>query len=111
MHQCKSALHIWVVGESLVELGNLGSEQQAFVDDQPGGERRNVEEILLANVGFSNLGVGAAADHVENAFQLVLGEAVLATHENLFDVGLSGAGGPADRVAIDGRVAPAGKYG
>ena len=50
------------IGQLEVELRDLRRQQQAFVDDGAGGERRDVEVVLVLDVGGGNLVFGALAD-------------------------------------------------
>ena len=90
-----------------VEIGDLGGQQQALVNDGPRGERRDVEEALVGQVRGGDLVFDPLADEVELAFEGVLIEAVGVADEDLLDVGPRGAGDAADGVVVDGRVAPA----
>ncbi len=106
MHQAQGRHHVGV-REFLVEMRNLRRQQQAFVHDGPGRERRHVEKALVRHVGLRDLDFGPLADDAELAFELLFTHAGGAPDENLLDVGLGVArhspyGGPVDR-----RVAPA----
>ena len=54
MHQAERA-HDVGIGELAVEVRHLGGEQQAFVDDGAGGERRDVEVAFVGQVGTRRL--------------------------------------------------------
>jgi hypothetical protein len=95
------------VGEVLKELLDLGGEEEPFVDDGAAAERGDVEEVLVADVGGADFVFDALADDVEFAFELDFGEGGGAADEDLFDVGLGGAGDAADGVDVEGGVAPA----
>ena len=60
------------IGEVLVELGDLRSEQQALVNDRARGERRKVEKAFLPQVRSGDRRFGLLAHYVEFAFERVL---------------------------------------
>ncbi len=75
MHQAERADHFGIA-QLRVEVGDLRRQQQSLVDDGAGGERGNVEEALLGNIGLGDFGLGALADDVELALELVFGHAL-----------------------------------
>ena len=95
------------VGQILEELLDLRGEEEPFINDGPAAERGDVEEVLVANVGGANFVFRALADDVELPFELDFRHADGAADEDLFDVGLGGAGDATDGVDIEGGVAPA----
>ena len=97
----------FAIRQFLVELADLRREQQPLVNDGARGKRRNVEEILLAQVGFGNQRFGLLAHDVQLALERVLVHVRCAPDKKLLDVGLRVARQAPDHVAVDGRVAPA----
>ena len=102
--QCAHRLRI---RELLEEAGDLGRQQQALVDDGPGGKRRDIEEILVVQIRGGDFGFHPLADDEELALECVLVHARRVLDENLLDVRLRSARDPADGVGVDGRVPPA----
>ena len=84
------------IREVLVEVLHLRCEEEALVDDRLRGTG--------ADVAVLRLQLDLAADDEELAFEVVLRE--LGTEEELTDLGHHAAGVVADRVRIDGDVAP-----
>ena len=87
-------------------MGDLRRQQQTFVNDGARGERRDVKKTLVGQAGGGHLVLGAFADHVELAFQLLFGHPPGPPHEDLLDIGLRGARHAANGRGIDGGVAP-----
>ena len=77
VHQAQRAHHIGVA-QLGVEIGDLRGQQQAFINDGAGRERRDVEEVLVGDVGRADFGLGALAHHVELALELVFAHAARA---------------------------------
>ena len=71
VHQAERADHFGIA-QLGIEVGDLRRQQQSFIYDGAGGERRNVEEALLRDIALGDFGFGALADHVELALELRL---------------------------------------
>ena len=105
VHEAQRARHLRI-RQLLVEMHDLRSEQQSLVDDRPRRQRRNVEELLLLQVGLRDRCLGLLAQHVKFAFERVLVHAGRPADEDLLDVGLGVARQAPDRVSVDRSVAP-----
>src|SRR5688572_12406197 len=95
------------VREFPVELRDLRSQQQPFVHDGSRRQRRNVEYVLVLDIGLRDFPFRALAHHVKLAVQLILRQLLLATHEDLLDVGLRSARHSPDSFGVHWRVPPA----
>ncbi len=89
-----------------IEIGNLGGQQKALVNNRAAGKRRDVEEALLPQIGGAHFLFGPFADDIELALQSIFVHAVGALDENLFDIRLRAARQAADGVGIDRCVTP-----
>ena len=106
VHEAERADHFGI-GQFGVEVGDLGGEEQPFIDDGARGERRHVEEVFAWDIALGDFGFGAFAHEVEFALELGFVHSFAAGDEDLLDVGLRVAGHTADGGAVDGRIAPA----
>src|SRR5208337_4904281 len=106
VHQAQRAEALRI-GEIAVEAGDLGRQQQTFIDNGAAAQRRNVEEALVADVGLDDLALGALADDVQLALELVVIHPRGAADKNLLDVRLRDAGDAADGVDVERGIAPA----
>ena len=71
MHQAQRA-HGVRIGQLVVKLRDLRSQQQSFIDDGARRERGNIKEAFVRKIGRGNFRFRALADHVELALQLDL---------------------------------------
>ena len=106
MYQAEGAHHFGV-RELLVEARDLRRQQQAFINDGAGRERRDVENTFVRDIGPGHFRFHAFADDVELALERLLVHAVGATDEDLLDVGLGAARHAADGGAVGRDIAPA----
>jgi len=90
-----------------VELLDLRGEHQSFVDDGATGERRNVEELLLLDLGRGDFIFSAAANQIKTALEIIFGHALGAADKELLYIWLRSAGLAADGITVDRCVAPA----
>ncbi len=96
------------VRQFAVKVGDLGRQQQTFVNDGAGRERGDVEEALVADLfRVGHFRLGALHHDVQLAFELVLGHAAGLADEDLFDIRLGGTGDASDGVAVHGGITPA----
>ena len=71
VHQAQRAGQFGIQ-QLLIEIGDLRREQQSLVDNRARGKRRNVEEILLLQIGLGHGRFRALAHHVQLALERVL---------------------------------------
>ena len=106
VHEAERARHIRI-RKLAVEIRNLRSEQQAFVDDGACRERRNVEHAVVLHVRGGDFRLGPLANNVELALEGVFVHDSCAADENLLNVRLGAAGYAANCGGVDGRIPPA----
>ena len=95
------------IGQFVIELGDLRSEQQSFVDDGARRKRRNVEEAFVRQIRGCDFRFSALAYDVQLAFELVFGHTRCAGNKYLFDIRLRCTCHASDGIRIHRRVAPA----
>ena len=105
MHQTHGADSIGVEKFG-VEFANLVRQQQTFVDDCAGGERRDVKEVLVAHLGLRHLRFAAFADGVKATFEFVGIEAGRTSDKELLDIGLRRTRDAPDGIPFHGCIAP-----
>src|SRR5271170_6093570 len=105
VHQAQGAHHVGI-GKFLVEICDLRSEQQSFVDNRARRKRRNIENLAVSNFGLPDLGLRPLSDHVQFALESIFIEAFAAAYKNLLNVRLGGAGNAADCRGIRGCITP-----
>src|SRR5262245_36312285 len=71
------------VRKLLVKIRNLRCQQQAFVDNDSGRKRWNVEELFFVDLRFRDFLLRAPPHHIQLALQLILRHSRRAADEYL----------------------------
>src|SRR5271165_3448970 len=100
VHQAKRADRIGI-GELAVEICNLGSEQQALVDNRAAGKRRDVEHLRVFNAGLADFILRPLAHDSIFVYSR------RAANEYLLNIRLRSASHAADRGRINRSIPPA----
>src|SRR6266700_3037996 len=106
VHQAQRALGIGI-GKISVEVGNLGREQQTFVNDGATRQRGNVEKFFVFDVRLGYLEFSPLANQVQLPFESLLIHLSWARDKDLLDVRLRSPRNPSNSVPVYGSVAPA----
>ena len=95
------------IKQFIIELADLGGEQQSLVNDGARGKRRDGEHFPLAQVGVAHGGFDPLANDKQFSFESVRRQVIGTAHKKLFNIGLGSAGDPSQNIVIDRNIAPA----
>ena len=104
--QTESADHIRI-GKLAVEVRELGSQHQPFVDDGSARKRRNVKHPRVLYAGLPDLILCTLAHHIQLALESVFVKTRPAADKNLLDVRLRGPRHTPNRRGVNRSVPPA----
>jgi hypothetical protein len=107
VHQTQGA-HRVRIGKLLIEICDLRSEQQAFVDNGPRRKRWNIENLAVGNFRLPDFRLSPLSDYVQLALEgiLIHLRGFAAAYKDLLNIGLGGSGDAADCRGKGGGVAP-----